>query len=109
VKNLFLSDPNRIAPFPIVLEGSDTRYLTGADFDIESIQPVADGFWLGDEFGPYILKFDTSGRLTDVIPTTLDGKPVLSPDNPLLRGDIELDDADGGVAIDGLHRAVILV
>ena len=84
VKNLFLSDPNKIAPFPIVLEGTDTRYLTGADFDIESVQPVADGFWLGDEFGPYILKFDTSGHLTDVIPTTLDGKPVLSPDNPLL-------------------------
>ncbi len=67
-----------------MLEGTDTRYLTGSDFDIESIQPVADGFWLGDEFGPYILKFDTAGRLTDVIPTTLDGKPVLSPDNPLL-------------------------
>ncbi|MGO8352322.1 esterase-like activity of phytase family protein, partial [Rhizobium johnstonii] len=62
VKNLFLSDPNKIAPFPIVLEGNDTRYLTGADFDIESIQPVDDGFWIGDEFGPYILKFDTSGR-----------------------------------------------
>ncbi|MEB3047321.1 esterase-like activity of phytase family protein [Rhizobium mulingense] len=85
VKNLFLSDPNKIAPFPIVLEGTDTRYLTGADFDIESIQPVADGFWLGDEFGPYILKFDTGGRLTDVIATTLDGKPVLSPDNPLIQ------------------------
>ncbi|WP_049733966.1 esterase-like activity of phytase family protein [Rhizobium ecuadorense] len=85
VKNLFLSDPNKIAPFPIVLEGTDTRYLTGADFDIESIQPVADGFWLGDEFGPYILKFDTAGRLTDVIATTLDGKPVLSPDNPLIQ------------------------
>ncbi|HWT57725.1 MAG TPA: esterase-like activity of phytase family protein [Rhizobium sp.] len=85
VKNLFLSDPNKIAPFPIVLEGTDTRYLTGADFDIESIQPVADGFWLGDEFGPYILKVDTAGRLTDVIPTTLDDKPVLSPDNPLIQ------------------------
>ncbi|MGV4792346.1 esterase-like activity of phytase family protein [Rhizobium sp. F40D2] len=85
VKNLFLSDPNKIAPFPIVLEGTDARYLTGADFDIESIQPVADGFWLGDEFGPYILKVDTAGRLTDVIPTTLDDKPVLSPDNPLIQ------------------------
>lgn len=84
VKNLFLSDPNRIAPFPIVLEGSDKRYLTGADFDIESVQPVADGFWLGDEFGPYLLKVDTEGRLTDVIPTTLDGKPVMSPDNPVI-------------------------
>ena len=48
VKNIFLSDPNKIAPFPIVTEASDTRYLTGADFDIESVQPVADGFWLGD-------------------------------------------------------------
>lgn len=84
VKNIFLSDPNRIAPFPITMEGSDTRYLTGADFDIESIQPVADGFWLGEEFGPYLLKFDTEGRLTDVIATVIDGKPVKSPDNPTL-------------------------
>ncbi|ARQ09612.1 phytase-like protein [Rhizobium etli] len=85
VKNLFLSDPNKIAPFPIVLEGTEKRYLTGADFDIESIQPVADGFWLGDEFGPYLLKVDIEGHLTDVIPTTLGGKPVLSPDNPLIQ------------------------
>ncbi|TCM72137.1 esterase-like activity of phytase family protein [Rhizobium sp. BK068] len=84
VKNLFLSDPSKKAPFPIVLEGTEKRYLTGADFDIESVQPVADGFWVGDEFGPYILKFDTEGRLTDVISTTVDGKPVMSPDNPVL-------------------------
>ncbi len=85
VKNVFLSDPNKIAPFPIVAEASDTRYLTGSDFDIESVQPVADGFWLGDEFGPYLLKIDTEGHLTDVIPTTLDGKPVMSPDNALIQ------------------------
>lgn len=84
VKNLFLSDPDKKAPFPIVLEGAEKRYLTGADFDIESVQPVADGFWIGDEFGPYILKFDTEGRLTDVVATVVDGKPVLSPDNPLV-------------------------
>jgi hypothetical protein len=66
------------------MEGSDKRYLTGADFDVESIQPVADGFWVGEEFGPYILKFDLDGKLTDVIPTTVDGKPVMSPDNPTL-------------------------
>ena len=76
---------NKIAPFPTVMEGSDKRYLTGADFDIESVQPVADGFWLGDEFGPYLLKFDTKGQLTDVIPTTVDGKPVISPDNALIQ------------------------
>lgn len=85
VKNLFLSDPNKLAPFPIAMEGSDSRYLTGADFDIESIQPVADGFWLGEEFGPYLLKFDAEGRLTEVFPTLVDGKPVMSPDHPMLQ------------------------
>ncbi|ASP84862.1 glycerophosphodiester phosphodiesterase [Sinorhizobium meliloti] len=84
LKTLFLSDPERKAPFPIVMEGSATRYLTGGDFDVESIQPVADGFWVGEEFGPYILKFDLDGKLTDVIATVVGGKPVLSPDNPAL-------------------------
>ncbi len=84
LKTLFLSDPDKKAPFPIVMEGAATRYLTGADFDVESIQPVADGFWVGEEFGPYILKFDLDGKLTDVIATTVNGKPVMSPDNPTL-------------------------
>lgn len=84
VKNLFLSDPDMKAPFPITLEGATKRYLTGADFDIESIQPVADGFWIGDELGPYLIKVDTEGKLTDVISTVVNGKAVLSPDNPLI-------------------------
>ncbi|MDX0649545.1 glycerophosphodiester phosphodiesterase [Sinorhizobium medicae] len=84
LKTLFMSDPDHKAPFPIVMEGSATRYLTGGDFDVESIQPVADGFWVGEEFGPYILKFDTAGKLTDVIATMVDGEPVVSPDNPAL-------------------------
>ena len=83
-KTLFLTDPDRKAPFPIVLEGSDTRFLTGGDFDVESIQPVADGFWVGEEFGPYLLKFDTEGRLTDVVETLVEGEPVRSPDHPAL-------------------------
>ena len=84
IKTLFLSDPDKKAPFPIVMEGAAKRYLTGADFDVESIQPVADGFWVGEEFGPYILKFDLEGQLTDVIATEVDGKPVASPDKPTL-------------------------
>ncbi|SFB50030.1 Uncharacterized conserved protein [Rhizobium sp. NFR07] len=84
VKNIFLSDPNKIAPFPITMEGTEKRYLTGADFDIESIQPAGDGFWLGEEFGPYLIKVDALGQLTDVFATTVDGKPVTSPDNPTL-------------------------
>ena len=84
VKTVFLSDPDKKAPFPIVMEGAEKRYLTGADFDVESIQPTADGFWVGEEFGPYVLKFDTEGKLTDVIATVVDGKPVKSPDNVTL-------------------------
>jgi hypothetical protein len=83
-KTVFLSDPDKKAPFPIVMEGAEKRYLTGGDFDVESIQPVADGFWIGEEFGPYLLKFDLDGKLTDVVATTVDGKPVTSPDNATL-------------------------
>lgn len=83
-KTLFLTDPDKKAPFPIAMEGSDKRYLTGADFDVESIQPVADGFWVGEELGPYILKFSTEGVLTDVIATKAGEIDVKSPDNPTL-------------------------
>ncbi|TBN12096.1 glycerophosphodiester phosphodiesterase [Agrobacterium cavarae] len=84
IETVFLSDPDKKAPFPIVMEGSDKRYLTGADFDVESIQPVADGFWVGEEFGPYILKFSRDGKLTDVIATKAGESEVKSPDNPTL-------------------------
>lgn len=83
-KTLFLTDPDQKAPFPIAMEGSDKRYLTGADFDVESIQPVADGFWVGEELGPYILKFSTEGVLTDAIATKAGEIDVKSPDNPTI-------------------------
>lgn len=83
-KTLFLTDPDKKAPFPIAMEGSEKRYLTGADFDVESIQPVADGFWVGEELGPYILKFSTEGVLTDVIATKAGEIDVKSPDNPTI-------------------------
>ena len=40
METVFLSDPDSVVPFPIVNEASATRYLTGGDFDVESIQPV---------------------------------------------------------------------
>jgi hypothetical protein len=83
-KTLFLTDPDKKAPFPIAMEGSDKRYLTGADFDVESIQPVADGFWVGEELGPYMLRFSSEGVLTDVIATKAGEIEVKSPDNPTL-------------------------
>nr|WP_246748537.1 esterase-like activity of phytase family protein [Rhizobium setariae] len=84
LETVFLSDPDKKAPFPIVMEGAEKRYLTGADFDVESIQPVADGFWVGEEFGPYILKFSRDGKLTDVIATKAGDIEVKSPDNPTM-------------------------
>ncbi len=81
---IFLSDPNEVVPFPIVNEASETRYLTGADFDIESIQPVADGFWVGDEFGPFLVKVDLEGRVVSVVPTKVGETAVTSPDNPTI-------------------------
>lgn len=42
------------------------RLLTGYDFDVESIARAKDGtFWVGEEFGPYILHFDARGTLID--------------------------------------------
>ena len=40
------------------------RLLTGADFDIESIRRDHRGnYWLGDEFGPYLVKTDARGTV----------------------------------------------
>jgi hypothetical protein len=38
----FLHDPDKKVPFFIVNENTDSRYLTGSDFDPESIQIVGD-------------------------------------------------------------------
>lgn len=46
------------------------RLLTGADLDIESVRRDARGhLWFGDEFGPYLVETDGSGRvLRSVVP-----------------------------------------
>jgi hypothetical protein len=82
-RTIFLSDPNRVIPFHIVTDPSPTRFLTGSDFDIESIQPMADGsFWIGDEFGPYLIHVDAQGRVLRLVETMLDGQPLRGPDHP---------------------------
>ncbi|MGB3512549.1 MAG: glycerophosphodiester phosphodiesterase family protein, partial [Microcoleaceae cyanobacterium] len=70
-----LADPNDVIPFDIVNEGTNDRLLTGADFDIESFVIDNDGdIWIGDEFGPYILHFDSTGTLLEA--------PIATP-NPI--------------------------
>jgi hypothetical protein len=80
----FLHDPDRKVPFRIVNENTPRRYLTGGDFDIESIQPIGDTLWFGDEFGPFLIKTDRSGKVLQVFETMIDGKPVRSPDHPAM-------------------------
>ena len=66
LNNIQLSDPNKKVPFQIVNQNTSDRLLTGADFDIESFDFGSDGtIWIGDEFGPYILHFDATGKLLD--------------------------------------------
>lgn len=76
-----LSDPDRHVPFSLTRAD---RVLTGADFDVESIQRMPDGtYWIGDEFGPWLLHFSAKGRLLQA-PIALDG--VRAPENPYLNG-----------------------
>ena len=81
VERIFLSDPDRKVPFLITLEGTEKRYLTGADFDIESMQPIGDKIWFGDEFGPYLIRTDRTGKVEAVFETAIAGKPIRSPDH----------------------------
>ncbi len=77
----FLHDPDRKLPFVIVNEHTPRRYLTGADLDIESIQPIGDSLWFGDEFGPYLVRTDLDGKVTGFFETKVDGRIVRSPDH----------------------------
>lgn len=82
VSTTFLHDPDRKVPFRIVNENTPKRYLTGGDFDLESVQPIGDALWFGEEFGPYLIKTDKSGKVLQIFETKVDGKVVRSPDHP---------------------------
>ncbi|MCX7592168.1 MAG: esterase-like activity of phytase family protein [Fischerella sp.] len=98
-----INDRNRKVNFSIVAEQSfypgstipvspaikKNRLLTGGDFDVESFRRAADGsYWLGDEFGPFLLHIGNNGEVLDSpipLPNFLGlGKLnfVKSPDHP---------------------------
>src|SRR6266508_390202 len=78
---LQLRDPDGKIPFALY---RPDRLLTGADFDLESVRRAKDGsFWFGEEFGPFLLHTDATGRVLEA-PVPLPG--VQSPQNPYLPG-----------------------
>jgi hypothetical protein len=81
IKTVFLHDPDKKIPFRIVHEGTEKRYLTGADLDLEGFQIIGDKIWIGEEFGPYIIRTDMNGKVEALFETQADGKPVMSPDH----------------------------
>ncbi|WP_086933611.1 esterase-like activity of phytase family protein [Agarilytica rhodophyticola] len=51
---------------PVDSDIKDNRLLTGYDFDVESIARANDGsYWVGEEFGPFLLHFDAEGTLIE--------------------------------------------
>lgn len=82
LETIFLHDADKKIPFRIVHEGTKSRYLTGSDLDTESFQFSGGALWIGDEFGPYLIKADLKGKVLAVFETRVDGKVVRSPDHP---------------------------
>lgn len=102
---------------------TDTRpdgLLTGADLDPESFVRLADGtFWLGDEFGPFLVHLDSTGTVLGpavALPLPADLAPYgrklgifMSPDHPDLRHHADgpqLANLPRSGGIEGLARSV---
>ena len=113
IKNFIsLRDPDHKIDFPIVNGATADRLLTGADFDVESLVRSPDRtFWIGDEFGPFLLHVSATGKLLQAPVPFPDG---MSPQNPYLQpgqatriGASRGFEAMGGSA-DGKHLYPIL-
>ncbi len=68
------------ASIPVAAEIKSGRLLTGGDLDIESVRKDVNGnFWVGDEFGPFLVKTDATGK---VLRGEVSVPGVAAPENP---------------------------
>ncbi|HEY9772006.1 MAG TPA: esterase-like activity of phytase family protein [Coleofasciculaceae cyanobacterium] len=84
-----LWDSENLIPFDIVNEDSEDRLLTGGDFDVESFVIDENGdIWSGDEFGPYLLHFDSEGKLLEapIATPNVTNLDTLNGQDPLVIG-----------------------
>lgn len=70
------------------------RLLTGADLDPESLRQMPDGtLWFGDEFGPFLVHADATGKILGA-PVRLSG--VRAPESPWTEAALPNAASSGG-------------
>ena len=71
-----LATLSRAARFPSIRPSAAAGCSPAADFDIESVRVAHDGtFWFGDEFGPFLIHTDATGKVLEA-PIPLPGRAV---------------------------------
>jgi hypothetical protein len=80
LRSITLRDPDHRIAFKLINDATPDRLLTGGDFDIESVRVDHRGtLWFGDEFGPFLVHTDATGKVLEA-PVPL--PDVKSPDYP---------------------------
>ncbi len=117
---IILRDSDRQLPYPRVSDAAtypgsalavpaemrQRNWLAGGDLDPESLQRLEGGhYWIGDEFGPFLLHFGRSGKLQEP-PFAVPG--YHSEDNPMADGMPTAQRSSGfeGMALDS-ERGVL--
>ena len=96
------SDTGAVVPVDPLIRSQ--RLLTGGDIDIESLVIDADGnFWFGEEFGPFLVKTDRTGKVLQKETALINGLSpaanplVQSPNNPYLGAGVANLPGSGGI------------
>jgi len=90
------NNPNNKPVDTIIKDG---QLLTGGDLSPESVSVDYKGnIWVGEEFGPFLIKLDQTGK---VLRSEITIPNVISPDSPLLKTD-QVTTVASGSGIEGM-------